>query len=238
MKIALIGYGQMGRAIEEIAILRGHQIVCKITSSNLEYWDSEEFLNADVAIEFTRPDAAVANILKCIDRKIPVIVGTTAWLEQLPKVEKYCKENNGTMLYASNFSIGVNIFFAINKKLASLMNGYPEYEASIEEIHHIKKLDAPSGTAITLAEGILENLDRKSIWTKGITESENELKIISVRTGEVPGTHTIKYESDIDIIEITHKAKNRKGFATGSVVAAEWIIGKRGVHSIQDMLQF
>ncbi len=238
MKIALIGYGQMGKTIEVIAKERGHHIVSIIDKENQEDFDSENFLSADVAIEFTLPDVAVQNIKKCIDRNIPIVVGTTAWLEKLEEVKVYCNQKNGSLLWASNFSIGVNIFFEINKKLAQLMNNYPEYEPSLEETHHIKKIDAPSGTAITLAEGILENLDRKSKWTKGIAQTEEQMKIISIRTGEIPGTHTVRYESEIDTIEITHKAHNRKGFAIGSVVAAEWLKDKKGVFSIHDMLNF
>ena len=238
MKIALIGYGKMGREIEKIALDRGNEIVSIIDLNNLQDFDSPEFLSADVAIEFTQPQTAFANYQKCFERNMPVVAGTTGWLQHMDEVKKACQENGQTFFYASNYSIGVNIFFAVNKYLARIMNKFPSYEISIEEIHHIHKLDSPSGTGITLAEGIIENIDRKSAWKEAQEGIDNELLIHSHREGEVPGTHIVKYESEVDIIQIGHEAKNRKGLALGAVLAAEFTVGKKGFLSMNDMLNF
>jgi len=238
MKIALLGYGKMGHIIEEIALQRKHDIVLRINDENLGDLTKENIEMADVAIEFTNPQSAVDNILFCLDHKVPVVCGTTGWLSQLKKIEEKCKEVNGTFLYASNFSVGVNIFFELNKKLATLIKTHPGYNVSIEEIHHTHKKDAPSGTAITLAEQIIETSNKKNKWVNSDGENENELSIISKRIDEVPGTHSVKYVSPIDDIEIIHTAHNRKGFAEGAVLAAEFIKGKKGIFSMKDVLGF
>ncbi|HXR84837.1 MAG TPA: 4-hydroxy-tetrahydrodipicolinate reductase [Hanamia sp.] len=238
MKIALIGYGKMGHAIEEIALQRGHEIVLKITDENLEDFTKENIQKADVAIEFTNPQSAVKNILFCFDANVAVVCGTTGWLHQLKAVEEKCKELNGSFLYASNFSVGVNIFFELNKKLASLIKPHQAYNVLIEEIHHTQKKDAPSGTAITLAEQIIEVSDRKNKWVNSASQNQDELSIISKRIDEVPGTHSVKYVSSVDDIEIIHTAHNRKGFAEGAVLAAEFINGKKGIFSMKDVLNF
>ncbi|HEY5462387.1 MAG TPA: 4-hydroxy-tetrahydrodipicolinate reductase [Hanamia sp.] len=238
MKIALLGYGKMGHIIEETALQRGHQIMLRINDENLEDLTKENIQNADVAIEFTNPQSAVNNILFCLNCSIPVVCGTTGWLSQLRSVEEKCKELKGTFLYASNFSIGVNIFFELNKKLATLLKPHPAYDVTIEEIHHTHKKDAPSGTAITLAEQIIETSDRKKKWVNSDAKNENELSIISKRIDEVAGTHSVKYFSPIDDIEIIHTAHNRKGFAEGAVLAAEFISGKKGIFSMKDVLGF
>jgi len=238
MKIALIGYGKMGHTIEEIAIRRGHTIVSIIDIDNQDDFDSPQFLSADVAIEFSQPQSAFANYLKCFGRNIPVVAGTTGWLEHWDEIKNLCIEKNQTFFYASNYSIGMNIFFAINKYLAKIMNNFPTYNVEIEEIHHIHKLDSPSGTAITLAEHILENIDRKTQWKESPEGMEEDLLIHSIREGEVPGTHEIIYDSDVDAIRIQHSAKNRKGLALGAVMAAEFVKGKKGFLSMNDMLDF
>ncbi|MGN6194402.1 MAG: 4-hydroxy-tetrahydrodipicolinate reductase [Ginsengibacter sp.] len=238
MKIALIGYGKMGHAIEEIALQRGHEIVLKITDENLQDLTKENIRKADVAIEFTNPQSAAENILFCLDENVAVVCGTTGWLHELKYVEEKCKELNGSFLYASNFSVGVNIFFELNKKLATIIKAHQAYDVSIEEIHHTQKKDAPSGTAITLAEQIIEASDKKNKWVNNDTENENELSIISKRIDEVPGTHSVKYISSVDDIEIIHTAHNRKGFAEGAVLAAEFINGKKGIFSMKDVLNF
>ena len=238
MKIALVGYGKMGREIEKIAIERGHTIVAIIDIDNQDDFDSPQFRSAEVAIEFSRPQSAFANYCNCFERNIPVVAGTTGWLEQLEEVKKICAEQEKTFFYASNYSIGVNIFFAVNKYLAKIMNRFPSYDVRMEEIHHIHKLDSPSGTGITLAEGILENLNRKRQWKEAMEGEESDLLIHSHREGEVPGIHEIIYESDADIIRIKHDAKSRKGFALGAVLAAEFVKGKKGFLSMNDMLDF
>lgn len=236
MKIALIGYGKMGKEIEDIALQRGHEIVFK-SSSKLT--DSSHGLElADVAIEFTRPDAAADNILHCFEKKVPVVVGTTGWYQRLPEIKEVAYQHNGTLLYSTNFSIGVNIVFHLNELLAKLMDKNGEYSASITEIHHSQKLDKPSGTAITLAEGILANIAALKEWKLDIETMESVLPIHSERMGDVPGTHIISYESDVDKIQITHEAKSRKGFALGAVKAAEWLHGKNGVYTMKDFLKF
>jgi 4-hydroxy-tetrahydrodipicolinate reductase len=238
MKIALIGYGKMGHAIEEIALQRGHEIVLKITDENLQDLTKENIRKADVAIEFTNPQSAAENILFCLNENVAVVCGTTGWLHELKYVEEKCKELNGSFLYASNFSVGVNIFFELNKKLATIIKAHQAYDVSIEEIHHTQKKDAPSGTAITLAEQIIEASDKKNKWVNNNTENKNELSIISKRIDEVPGTHSVKYISSVDDIEIIHTAHNRKGFAEGAVLAAEFINGKKGIFSMKDVLNF
>jgi len=237
MNIALIGYGKMGKAIEQIALGRGHQISAKIEFSNKEDISLLNPSNTDVAIEFTQPESAFKNIKICLEQGIPVVSGTTGWLAHKEEIEQLCQEKKGAFFYASNFSIGVNLFFSINKKLASLMNDFQsDYEVSMEEIHHIHKLDEPSGTAITLSEGITENFDKKKGWQLS-NEKEELIHINAIREGEVPGTHIINYKSEIDQIEIKHEAFNRKGFSTGAVVAAEWVKGKEGVFGMNDLLK-
>ncbi|MDR3218172.1 MAG: 4-hydroxy-tetrahydrodipicolinate reductase [Dysgonamonadaceae bacterium] len=238
MKIALIGYGKMGHEIEKTAIERGHEIVSIIDIHNPEDFDSSQFLSAEVAIEFSQPQSAFANYLKCFERNIPVVAGTTGWLAHIEAVKKICKDDNKTFFYASNYSIGVNIFFAVNKYLAKLMNNFPSYAVRMEEIHHIHKLDAPSGTGITLAEAILENISRKTQWKAGLDGNPDELPIHSRREGEVPGIHEVIYESNADIIRIKHDAKNRTGFALGAVLAAEFVKGRAGFLTMNEMLNF
>ena len=230
MKLALLGYGKMGKEIERIALERGHQIVC-IVDEDIREGKLQE---ADVAVNFSIPSAAVENISKALNQSVPVICGTTGWLDAYQLVSQITHDNNTAFLYASNFSIGVNILFKLNEILAKIMQPHKEYKVSIEETHHIHKLDSPSGTAITLAEGIIENSDLMH-WRID-KEKKDSLSIKSFREGEVPGTHTIIYKSTIDNITIEHKAKNRKGFALGAVIAAEWIIGKKGVFKIDDVL--
>jgi 4-hydroxy-tetrahydrodipicolinate reductase len=230
MKIALLGYGRMGRAIENIAKNRGHEIVAKIDKDEIE----GTLEHANVAINFSIPDAAVNNIFSALSLKIPVVCGTTGWLEDLNKVTDFTTKNDTAFLYASNFSIGVNLFFKLNEQLAKMMNNQSEYKVNIEEIHHIHKLDAPSGTAITLAEGIIEN-SKSSDWSLS-TDKSDEIQIDAIREGEVPGTHNVTYESSIDAISIKHEAHNREGFALGAVVAAEWIVGKKGIFKMNDVL--
>lgn len=238
MKIALIGYGKMGKEIERIALDRGHSIVSIIDENNLSGFDSAEFKGADVAIEFTTPASAMNNFRKCFAAGVPVVAGTTGWLENMPEVKDACENKGQTFFYASNYSLGVNIFFAVNKYLAKIMNNFPDYTVKMEEVHHIHKLDAPSGTAITLAEGIIENVDRKTDWHLETESKPSDLAIHCIREGEVPGIHEVFYESEADIISIKHDAKNRKGFALGAVLAAEFTHGKKGFLGMQDMLNF
>ncbi|GIV26325.1 MAG: 4-hydroxy-tetrahydrodipicolinate reductase [Bacteroidia bacterium] len=234
MNIALIGYGKMGKMIEEVAISRNHAIVLKLTSK--DKWDSGTLknANADVAIEFTQPHAAVENIKKCFDANIPVVVGTTGWYEHLEEIKKLCLESNQALLYASNFSIGVNLFFKINQFVASLLKQYPEYDVSITEVHHTQKKDAPSGTAITLAEQILPHYPQKNNWN--LQKDGNNLYIRANRAGDEKGFHQINYQSSIDEISISHHAFSRKGFALGAVLAAEFIKDKKGVFQMKDVL--
>jgi len=237
MNIALVGYGKMGKAIEQIAIDRGHTISAAIGLDNKDEIYSLNSTTTDVVIEFTQPESAYNNIKTCLEQGIPVVSGTTGWLEHQEEIEALCKEKKGAFFYASNFSIGVNLFFSINKTLAKLMNGFQdEYEVNMEEIHHIHKKDAPSGTAITLAEGITENFEKKKGWQLDNTNSDL-IHINAVRENEVPGTHIINYVSEIDQIEIKHEAFSRKGFSTGAVVAAEWIKGKEGIFGMNDLLK-
>lgn len=236
MKIALIGYGKMGKEIEKIALDRGHEIVLKIDITNPEDLNIENLKQADVAIEFTIPDSATANYKLCFEAGIPVVSGTTGWLEKQAEVHQWCKDLNGTFFHTTNFSLGVNIFFALNKKLAQLMANFNEYTLEMNEIHHTQKLDAPSGTAITLAEGIIKDNPQKNSWVNHPTSLSNEIGIISEREGQVPGTHIINYDSEVDYIEITHCAKNRKGLAFGAVMAAEYSFGKKGILTMNDLL--
>jgi len=248
MNIALLGYGKMGRIIEKIATDRKHNVVLKIDFYNQQDLTVENLRKADVVIEFSTPGSVLSNIMHCFDAGVPVVVGTTGWYENLPDVKRECLQGNHTMLYASNFSVGVNIFFHINKILARLMNNYPYYDVQVEEIHHMQKLDSPSGTAITIAEGIVENLDSKKEWVN-ILSSEgddaasdsvknDQLLIESFRIENVPGTHTVIYDSEVDMLELKHTAHNRNGFALGAVLAAEWIQGKKGFFSVEEMFDF
>jgi 4-hydroxy-tetrahydrodipicolinate reductase len=236
MKIALIGYGKMGKAIEAVAIEKGHQIVFKIDVSNAGDFTQALADQADVAIEFTGPHSAVQNILKCIDYGLPVVSGSTGWLEEWNKVEAACKAKNSTLVYSSNYSIGVNLFFEINKQLAKLMDPYMNYDVSMTEIHHTEKKDAPSGTAISLAEQIIANLGRKDSWINDAASNPNEISIRSERIDPAPGTHTVAYSSPIDTIEITHTAHTRQGFAAGAVLAAEFASNKKGVFTMKEVL--
>jgi 4-hydroxy-tetrahydrodipicolinate reductase len=238
MKITLIGYGKMGKAIEEIAIAKGHSIFQKIDIDNSHELTKENLQQADVAIEFTSPHTAAGNLLKCFDAGTPVVCGSTGWLEKWEEVTAACKEKNATLLYASNFSIGVNIFFEINKKLAALMAHHSDYGVSLEEIHHTQKKDAPSGTAITLAEQVLAEIKTRTHWVNDISTDKEALPIISKRIDPAPGTHSIRYSSAIDDIEIIHTAHSRKGFAAGAVMAAEFLQNKKGIFNIKDVLGF
>jgi 4-hydroxy-tetrahydrodipicolinate reductase len=236
MKIALIGYGKMGKAIEEIAVSRGHEIVLKVGIENLEDNTVEKISQADVAIEFTGPESAYDNIRRCFDAGVPVVSGSTGWLKNLSEAESYCNQKQVGFLYSSNFSIGVNIFFAINKKLAALMARQDGYEVSLTEVHHTQKLDAPSGTAISLAEQVMQQVRTKTAWVNQPTDDPSSLSIISERIDPAPGTHTVRYSSEIDDIEIKHTAHNRKGFAGGAVRAAEFLQNKKGVFHMNDVL--
>ncbi|MBN9302949.1 MULTISPECIES: 4-hydroxy-tetrahydrodipicolinate reductase [Dysgonomonas] len=238
MNIALIGYGKMGHEIEKIALKRGHNIVSIIDMNNLEEFNSPAFKSADVAIEFSTPDSAIQNYRKCFEVGVAVVAGTTGWLEHLDEVKRACAEQGKTFFYASNYSLGVNIFFALNKYLAKIMNNYPSYEVKMEEVHHIHKLDAPSGTAITLAEDLIKEVNRKERWSLEVEEKQTDLPIHCIREGEVPGIHEIIYESEADIISIKHDAKSRVGFALGAVLAAEFTNGKKGFLGMDDMLKF
>ncbi len=234
MKIVLIGYGKMGKTIEQIALSRGHEIVGKIDVGD----DITSFNKpVDVAIEFTQPEAALHNLKTCFNKGIPVVCGTTGWLQHKDEIEAQCRANNGTLLYSSNFSLGVNLFFKLNEFLSKLMDRYSQYEVSIDETHHTQKKDAPSGTAITLAQGVMKNLKRKKGWSLGETDNQNSLAINSFRIDPAPGTHVVKYKSEVDDIEITHTAHSREGFALGAVLVAEWLAGKKGIYSMDDFLQ-
>ena len=245
MKIALLGYGKMGKIIEKIATDRKHEIVLKIDHDNLHELTAENLQKADVAIEFSTPATVLSNIKQCLNAGVPIVVGTTGWYDEIPALKQECQEGNKSLIYASNFSVGVNIFFHVNRVLAKLMNKHPYYDVQVEEIHHIQKLDSPSGTAITIAEGILENLDAKQKWVNVLTDANgdtaddniktDELLIESHRIDSVPGTHTVIYDSEVDTIELKHTAHNRNGFALGAVLAAEWIQDKKGFYSVADM---
>ncbi len=236
MNIALIGYGKMGKEIEKIAIARGHNIVSRIDINTTDSFDDNAFKSADAAIEFTIPEAAYNNYQNCFKHNIPVVAGTTGWLNKLDEIKNACATQGQTFFYASNFSLGVNIFFAVNKYLAKLMNGSNGYDVTITEVHHTQKKDAPSGTAITLADGIIENYTPKSNWVLDHSDKPNDLVITALREGEVPGIHTIKYESDVDEIVIHHSAKSRQGFALGAVMAAEYLKNHKGFLGMQDLL--
>ncbi len=244
MKFALIGYGKMGREIEQLILEQNQndEIVLKISDENLHEFTIENLKKADVAIEFTQPDSAINNIYKCFEADVPVVVGTTAWLHKLEEVKNKCAETNGTLFFSPNYSIGVNIFWEANRKLAQLMNHQPQYEISIEEIHHTEKKDAPSGTAVKTADVILEELERKKKWELAVTalpfgeDLGGVLPIIAKREQNVPGTHIVSYSSSVDYIELKHEAKSRRGFAEGAVVAARWLFGKRGVFEMKDLL--
>jgi 4-hydroxy-tetrahydrodipicolinate reductase len=237
MKIALIGYGKMGRAIEEIALQRGHEIVLKVSIENVQDNTIENIRKADVAIEFTGPESAYDNVIKCLDAHIPVVCGSTGWLHRYEEAVQYCRAKNGTLLYASNFSVGVNLFFVLNQRLAAMMAPHAEYDVHMKEIHHTQKKDAPSGTAITLAEGILRNYPRKQQWVNQASSNIADLVILSERVDPAPGTHIVTYTSEVDDIEIKHTAHSRKGFATGAVIAAEYVQTRKGVFSMEDVLQ-
>ena len=236
MNIALIGYGKMGKAIETIAIERGHRVGLKIDISNLHQFTPANLLQCDVAIEFTGPETAAENITRCLNAGVPVICGSTGWLQQVEAVTHLCKQVDGALLYASNFSIGVNLFFELNEYLARLMNNYPPYDVSIEEIHHTQKKDAPSGTAISIADQLLEINSHKKKWVNRVAAIPEELSIISKRIDPAAGTHSVKYSSAIDDIEIIHTAHSRQGFATGAVMAAEFIQHKKGIYGMKDVL--
>jgi 4-hydroxy-tetrahydrodipicolinate reductase len=238
MRIMLIGYGKMGKTIEQIALKRGHTIPVKIDVTNGADLKNITSKEVDAAIEFTQPESAFENIKQCIENGIPVVSGTTGWLDRKPEIEALCKTKGGAFFYASNYSVGVNLFFHFNKYLAKIMNNHPEFEVSTEEIHHTAKKDAPSGTGITLAEGILENIGRKQKWVNSETTNPGELSIVSKRIDPYPGEHSVFYNSPIDSIVITHTAHSREGFATGAVMAAEFIAGKKGIFGMDDMLKF
>lgn len=231
MKIALLGYGRMGKTIEQIALQRGHKIVLKVDENTESY----DITTADIAIDFSIPSVAFNNISNCLNNNVPVVCGTTGWLDKFNNAKELCQQKNGGFIYASNFSLGVNIFFELNEYLAKIMHNLKQYEISMEEIHHTKKLDAPSGTAITLAEGIIKNSDKES-WSLNVTNKETEIPIVAKRIDDVPGTHSIEYKSAIDTIDIKHTAHNRDGFALGAVIAAEWLVDKKGVFTMKDVL--
>lgn len=262
MKIALIGYGKMGHIIEAVALSRGHQVVCTIDIQNQDDFGSEAFRTADVAIEFTTPQTCLTNVHRCLDSGVPVVVGSTGWYDQLPQVEADVRAAGGKLFWASNFSIGVNVFVALQRFVARMMNAYPQYDVRLEETHHVHKLDSPSGTAITIANAITEVLDRKQSWREtaaiwqredqsvdvsrnaqaGTTfaqHADHELEVVALRRGEVPGIHTVTYESDVDTITMTHSAKSRRGFALGAVVAAEWLCSREhgGTFTMMDMMK-
>lgn len=236
MKILLLGYGKMGKTIEKIALDRGHTIVGKIDIQNRADMDLLQENDVEVAIEFSAPESAYKNITYCLEKGWPVVSGTTGWLEHRSEIEKLCTDKNGAFFYASNYSIGVNIFFRLNRQLARLMNGQG-YKASMTEIHHRHKLDAPSGTAITLAEGVTEEIANLAGWKLAPENGEEYLQIVSEREGEIPGTHIVRYDSEVDRIEISHTAHSRAGFALGAVISAEWLSGKQGAFGMNDLLK-
>jgi 4-hydroxy-tetrahydrodipicolinate reductase len=236
MKIALIGYGKMGKAIEEVALSRGHEIVIRIDQPNLHEFTKEHLATAEAAIEFTSPHSAYENVKRCLEFDLPVVCGSTGWTDKLDEMKKLCADKNGAFVYSSNYSVGVNIFFEVNKKLAALMAPHKEYEVILEETHHTQKKDAPSGTAISLAEQILGQVKRKKQWVNELSDHPEDLEIISQRIDPAPGTHSVKYSSVIDNIEIIHTAHNRTGFATGAVLAAEFIKDKKGFFTMKEVL--
>ncbi|MCK4664844.1 MAG: 4-hydroxy-tetrahydrodipicolinate reductase [Bacteroidales bacterium] len=236
MNIAIIGYGKMGKEIEKVLIERNHNIVLTINENNLDEFNEQNLKEADIAIEFTTPENAVSNFKLCFNAGLPVVSGTTGWLDKFDEISELCKKNEYSFFYASNFSLGVNILFEINNQLSVLMNKFSGYNLEIDEIHHLQKKDSPSGTAIKLANDIINNIERKSEWVNNIDAKEEQIKINSYREDKITGIHTIKYESDVDIIKLKHSAKSRKGFAVGAVLAAEFLIGKKGVYSMKDLL--
>lgn len=244
MKIALTGYGKMGHMIEKIAQQRGHEVVCVIDKDNTSDFDSDAFRSADCVIEFSTPATAVENIRNSFSQGVPVVCGTTGWTDAMPEIKEICDNGNGTFLFASNFSVGVNIFMAVNRYLARIMNAYPQYKPHMVETHHIHKLDHPSGTAITLADEIISATDRIGAWMEPDDSRMNDadrntiLEIDHIRQGEVPGIHTIDWDSDVDTITISHSAKSREGFALGAVIAAEWLADKKGFHTIGEVFNF
>ena len=236
MKIALIGYGKMGKELKTLAESRGHTISLIIDVDNREDLTPDNLKQADVAVEFTNPNAALQNIGACFDAHVPVVSGTTGWTDRMDEVRKRCKEENQTFFYASNYSLGVNILFHINRVLADIMNRYPGYDVMMEETHHVQKIDSPSGTAITLAEDILQRIDRKKKWVNRPAKRDDELPVLSYRRDKVPGIHTVRYDSKMDTLTLTHSARNRTGFALGAVMAAEFIVGKTGCFGMKDLL--
>lgn len=237
MNVAILGYGKMGRAIEQLLITRGHNVVLIIDKDNIAELTTPNLQKADVAIEFSAPAAAYGNITACLEAGVPVVCGTTAWLDKYSKVVEMCNATNGTFFYASNYSVGVNLFFKANQYLAKMMNRFSEYDVTLNEIHHTQKLDAPSGTAVTLAEGIVDNIERKKSWHLGTTTQADLLEVTAQRRSVVPGTHTIVWESEVDKIIIEHEAKSRQGFVVGAVLAAEFLCGKTGIYTMDDLLQ-
>jgi 4-hydroxy-tetrahydrodipicolinate reductase len=238
MKIALIGYGKMGKTIERLAIENNHKVDLIIDMDNLDEFTDENLRRVDVAIEFSTPETAFENIAKCINSGVPVVSGTTGWIGRLDEIVELCKTENGAFFYASNFSVGVNLVFKLNQYLAKMMNHFPQFEVSMEETHHIHKLDAPSGTAITLAEDIIGNVKRKLNWVKGKSKEKSKLGIVSHRIGENPGKHVVTYDSPVETIEISHQSKSREGLALGAITAASFLIGKSGVFTMDDLLNF
>ncbi|NOR27746.1 MAG: 4-hydroxy-tetrahydrodipicolinate reductase [Lutibacter sp.] len=231
MKIALLGYGRMGKTIEQIALQKGHEIVLKVDENTKNY----DITLADIAIDFSIPSVAFRNISTCLNNNVPVVSGTTGWLNKFEDAKKICNDKDGGFIYASNFSLGVNIFFELNEYLAKMMKNLSQYQISMEEIHHTKKLDEPSGTAITLAEGIIEHTSKNN-WALNVTKSDTEIPIVAKRISDVPGTHSIEYKSEVDTVDIKHTAHNRNGFALGAVIAAEWLVNKKGVFTMKDVL--
>lgn len=249
MKIALTGYGKMGHMIESIALSRGHDVVCRIDKDNVQDFNTDAFRSADCVIEFSTPATALGNIRKSFEQGVPVVCGTTGWTDAMPEIKELCDNGKGTFLFASNFSVGVNIFMAVNRYLAKIMNGFPQYHPHLTETHHIHKLDHPSGTAITLADELIDETERLKGWCEPEgTDSKSKvcrdgdqtemLEIDHLRQGEVPGIHTIDWDSDVDTISITHSAKSREGFALGAVLAAEWLADKKGFHTIGEVFKF
>ena len=237
MKIALIGYGKMGKEIEKAALARNHEVILKLDVANFDEFTPANIKKADVAIEFTTPQTAVGNILKCFEASVPIVCGTTGWLARFDEIKKLCLTQKQALFYASNYSIGVNLFFRLNEFLASLMKTYPDYIPSMEEIHHVHKKDAPSGTAITLAEQLIANHGGVKNWALKQDAKPGDLPITAIREDEVPGTHTVTYTSACDEIEIAHKAYSRQGFAEGAVTAAQWLVGKKGVFGMKELLE-
>lgn len=236
MKIALLGYGRMGKEIEKIALSKNYEITLKVTSGNANF-TSDDLIGTDVAIEFSRPEFAVSNINKCFEAKVPIVVGTTGWYNQFDEIRKTCINDGQALLHATNFSVGVNIFFKINSLLAKYMNHQPTYKVEVEEIHHTQKLDAPSGTGISIGKQIIKEINYLKSWENEVSNDKSVLPILSKRIDPAPGTHTVEYKSEIDTLSITHEAHNRKGFANGAILAAEWLLDKKGVFTMEDVLK-